>query len=283
MCKKLFGKLPYIDFTGVDGELIRWTVPEKLPSIDFSGVHLGDTTTWVGPPRFTRHGKRYSRAYKAWLHMKDRCLNPRNKNFARYGGRGITICQPWIDSFIAFYQDMGDPPPAHSLDRIDNDGPYCRENCRWATRKTQMNNMSTNHPITANGETHTLAEWSHMTGLDRFIIADRLSRDWTPEQALTQSVRLCSTEPIVFDGKSQSLSAWARELGMSISLLQARLQTWSLQDALTTPVGGRWPSITFDGKTQNISEWSRETGLTRATIRRRLKLGLTVAEVLRKG
>ena len=226
------------------------------------------------------HGKRNTREYKTWLGMKDRCLNPRNKDFSFYGGRGITICQSWIDSFSAFYQDMGPRPPGHTLDRIDNDGPYSPENCRWTTPTMQQSNKRSNHRITANGVTHTLAEWSAIRDVPHTIFTDRLKRGWTPEDAIFIPVRPCSTEPITFEGKSQSMSAWARELGISCSLLHQRLGTWSLRDALTTPVGGRWPAITFDGKTQNISEWSRDTGLGRATIRRRLAKGWPIEKVL---
>lgn len=98
--------------------------------------------------------------YQAWSSMFSRC-NARSHwiNYHRYGGRGITICERW-NTFLNFFEDMGERPPGMSLDRIDNDAGYSPENCRWATRQEQARNRSTNRLITFNGETKTLTEWA---------------------------------------------------------------------------------------------------------------------------
>lgn len=88
-----------------------------------------------------RHGLTHSPAHHSWLAMKQRCLNPKHSAFRNYGGRGITICQRWINSFENFLADMGERPEGTSLDRIDVDKGYSPENCRWATKSEQARNV----------------------------------------------------------------------------------------------------------------------------------------------
>ncbi len=98
--------------------------------------------------------------YRAWVNMKTRCNNPNYRDFHRYGGRGISVCEKW-DSFDGFIDDMFDSYDEKlTLDRIDNDGDYEKGNCRWATRKEQANNMVSVPRHKYNGKEMTLAEWA---------------------------------------------------------------------------------------------------------------------------
>lgn len=132
----------------------------------------------------TTHGLRYSPEYNHWRHMKGRCYNPNNHKYKNYGGRGITVCERWHD-FLAFYEDMGPRPSKHhSIDRIDNDGDYCPENCRWATVITQSRNKRNVTSFTYNGKTMTVPEWAEHLGVRALSIHARLNRGWSVEEAL---------------------------------------------------------------------------------------------------
>jgi hypothetical protein len=144
------------------------------------------------------HGMRRSAEWKAWQNLKRRCDNHKREDFHRYGGRGIEVCPAWHNSFLAFYSDMGPRPSSgHTLDRIDNDGPYSPENCRWLTRKEQAQNRQSNHRLTLDGVTRTLAEWEDACGLKADTIGRRLRLGWSVEKALKTSVRggMGRTEP----------------------------------------------------------------------------------------
>lgn len=121
----------------------------------------------------------------AWHGMLARCANPRHKSYASYGGRGIAVCERW-QQFSNFFADMGERPVGHSLDRINNEGPYSPDNCRWAPRTVQMRNTRSNRFLTLDGVTKTLAEWGVHTGIATETIWDRLNNGWSVSDALTR-------------------------------------------------------------------------------------------------
>ena len=121
--------------------------------------------------------------------MVQRCTNPRNKDFSYYGGRGISICDRWRNSFSAFLEDIPERPSAkHTLERRDNSGPYSPENCCWATRKEQGRNQRSNVMVTFQGKTLCVSDWANELGISKGTIARRL-RKWTTEKALTTKMR----------------------------------------------------------------------------------------------
>ena len=139
-----------------------------------------------GNQRARRHGcsgsKKTGRAYNSWVAMKARCLNPHHKFFFRYGGRGITIYEPWL-VFENFLRDVGENPPRTTLDRYPNPaGNYEPGNVRWATRKEQQNNRRTN--ITLHGETKSVKEWLEFFHRNDRTYHQRRRAGWSIEDAL---------------------------------------------------------------------------------------------------
>ena len=130
----------------------------------------------------TIHGNWRSRTYKSWQMMKDRCQNSQCPEFSYYGGRGISVCARW-QVFENFLTDMGNRPPRTSIERIDNNGNYEPNNCRWATRHEQMNNTRANRLITFNNQTLNVSQWAKKLGINRNTLYVRLFRGQTAEQA----------------------------------------------------------------------------------------------------
>lgn len=140
----------------------------------------------------------HAKIYRCWLSMRGRCLNPRNKNFRHYGGRGIDICARWRNSFEAYYADVGDrPAPRMSLDRRDNDRGYhcgkCSEciergrepNWRWATQAEQVRNSRATTEVTVDGVTRSIGEWAARIGITQQSMGYRLAVGWPPELAVS--------------------------------------------------------------------------------------------------
>ena len=124
------------------------------------------------------------REFVSWWHAKDRCYNPADKAFPAYGARGITMCDRWRTDFGAFRQDMGPCPTGFSLDRIDNDGPYAPDNCRWASPRTQSNNTRRNRWLMVKGERMTATQAARRYAVNIKTVNTRLGRGWSPEDAV---------------------------------------------------------------------------------------------------
>lgn len=133
-------------------------------------------------------GKQWSPTYTVYHGMLQRCCNPNNPRWKDYGGRGITVCSEWRTSFATFFADMGERPIGCSIDRIDNDGPYQKDNCVWANDAQQARNKRDNRFLTYNGKTQTLSEWAEETSIPYYTLHSRLRRGWTVEKTLSKGM-----------------------------------------------------------------------------------------------
>lgn len=142
----------------------------------------------------TQHGLSHKvPEYGVWSNMLDRCENPTCESYPRYGGRGIYVCDRWHD-FVLFFADMGSRPFATAqLERQNNSGPYCPENCIWTTAKSQARNRRSNYILTINGVTKCLIDWAeyfgHSTKAQYQIVWQRISRGWQPLDALRKPTK----------------------------------------------------------------------------------------------
>lgn len=135
-----------------------------------------------------KHGMSGTPIWHAWQEMRQRCSNPKNQAFANYGGRGIRVCDRW-EKFENFISDMGMRPPGYELDRINNDGNYEPENCRWVTSRSNKHNKRTNHLVTWKGETLPITVWAERLGMHPRTLCNRIGRGWSLERAMTGKVQ----------------------------------------------------------------------------------------------
>ena len=186
----------------------------------------------------TTHGLSRTPEYYAWINMKHRCFNPNHKQYLYYGGRGITVCDRWLnlENFLA---DMGSRPSAkHSLDRIDNNGDYSPKNCKWSTKAEQENNKRTNHLITIVNETYTIVQWTEKKGYGETVIYNRLNLGWSDYDAVMTPVHIGKL--ITLESKTWTIAQWTKEKGYDKSVIPNRLyRGWSDYDAVMTPVKQR--------------------------------------------
>ena len=148
------------------------------------GCFKSETTS----KRSKTHGLSNSRTFRIWANMVTRTTNANFDRRKDYADRGISLCDKWL-TFEGFLSDMGECPSSqHSIDRVDNSLGYSRENCRWATAIEQANNTRANNRVSLNGETHTLAEWSRITGINYSTLRNRVNRSkMSAEDALRVS------------------------------------------------------------------------------------------------
>jgi hypothetical protein len=229
--------------------------------------------------------------YRLWRSIITRCANPNTPSYHRYGGRGITIYDPWINSFLTWkswiIRNLGERPPGAIFDRIDNNGNYEPGNVKWSTKVESANNTSTNTFIEYRNRTKSLAQWSRITGISRITIRNRLAASWTIEKTLTTKPEKYNrgTKPRTFtlDGETRSLKDWAKHFNVSFARVNTRIYVWGwdLERALKTPPEDQAPTIiTVNGITKTKTEWARESGVKAPTIAKRLERGLTGEDII---
>ena len=179
--------------------------------------------------------------FRVWTAIKTRCYNPNFKDFYRYGGRGIIVCERWLHSFQNFLADMGPRPSAkHSIDRFpDNDGNYEPGNCRWATGKEQSRNRRSNRILAHNGESLTIVEWSERTGVPHDTLIARIEAGWDIETAMSKPVKKQRRgELLEAFGEKKTLAEWGRDerCVVWVSALAYRINQcgWSPEKAIAT-------------------------------------------------
>ena len=141
----------------------------------------------IGKINYIHGESNKTRLYRIWCRMKQRCYNPNCNDYRYYGGKGVLICQEWINDYTAFmnWAVANGYDDSLTIDRINVDAGYCPDNCRWVSMLTQANNKSNNRVLEYNGESHTVTEWSRIVGISKKVLSNRVNRGWSTEDALT--------------------------------------------------------------------------------------------------
>ena len=194
-----FGRLTVVKQNGHKGKKVAWLCRcdcGNYTTVTGSELKTGGTKScgcinkerMKGNKIRLTHGGTKTRLYGIWRSMKQRTENPKTINYELYGGRGITVCDEWRDSFEAFRdwaQESGYKDDL-TIDRIDHDGPYSPENCRWVDWETQENNRCNNRLITYNGKTQSVSQWAREIGMKPKTLHRRINdKGWSVEKALT--------------------------------------------------------------------------------------------------
>lgn len=192
------------------------------------------------------HGMTNSRLYNIYNGVKERCYNKNCPSYKNYGGRGIIMCDEWLDKdngFVNFrnWSIQNGYIDKLTIDRINNNGNYEPNNCRWVTRKEQQNNRRCNTLLTYKGETKSIAQWSEQLGVNHMTLRGRLARGWSVEKTLTTKPiipnKICQYNSVTYNNETYKLTEWAKRVNIDYNVLRLRIQRgWDIEKALTTPV-----------------------------------------------
>lgn len=287
--------------------LIKWTLRcdcgNKVtiaPSKAVNGVQqsCGCLAHEMIGERSRKHGESHTRLFYLWVNMRYRCYDPKNKRYANYGGRGIKVCDEWNNDYATFAKWARENGYRDDLtiDRIDVNGDYTPENCRWATWEEQANNKTNNHLLTIDGETKTMTQWAKQYGIGMSTIWARVKNGWEPEMAVkTPSGGPGSNQTtfhpelkkkpierkyhvkhhnVVIDGEEMSLRAACLKLGLPYQAMHLRVTRYGMtpQEAIEKPYIDKSQSLKAKCRNHNMpygavvarikSGWSEERALS---------------------
>ncbi len=170
------------------------------------------------------HGLSGTKEYEAYRKMIDRCYNVKNAAYYNYGGRGIKVSLEWQgeNGPQQFYKDLGKCPDNFSLDRIDNNGDYSKENCRWATNKEQQNNTRYNIQLEYNNKKITVQELAILANIKETLVYDRIVRGWSIDRIVNTPPKPQNKRMIVIDGEEISLMDFKRKYQLDHNVVISR-------------------------------------------------------------
>ncbi len=177
--------------------------------------------------------------YWTWMNMRQRCTHPFARSFKNYGGRGITVCKRWRESFENFVKDMGVRPPGMTIERINNNAGYMKSNCRWATRAEQSVNRRNNRLLTFRNKTQPMSVWAKELNICYQTVFNRKKRGLSDARALSTTGTTCDPRKrfLTVQGVFRSVARWAEIKGIDSHLILERLEWgWSPEDAVNTGV-----------------------------------------------
>ena len=222
--------------------------------------------------------------------MLQRCENPKNQKYGDYGGRGIKVCRRWL-KFENFLADMGECPPGLTIERKDNDKGYFPGNCIWASRAQQAKNRRYCRRITFNGKTQLLDAWAEETGIASMTLRGRLNAGWSVKQALTvpPGTENKAAKFLEHDGLRLNIRQWARRLGVSPTMIKARIKKgMAIADVLSCPSGSldrRYSRknniiLTHQGETLSLKDWAEKLQVAYLTLYMRHQRGWPIEQIL---
>jgi hypothetical protein len=248
-----YGKLKVISYAGIIGGQYSWLcLCECGQEIVLAGEHIkrkrnskcicsSRQDLRIPEPWNPSHGIAKHPLYNIWIGMIDRCRNPNNISYKRYGDRGIQVCDRWMNSIESFAEDMGPRPSAvHSIDRLDNDGPYSPENCEWRTSAEQNRNQCSNVWFEHEGRKMVISDWAKELGVERKTLIHRLKIGVPVAIAFSAEARNLPGqrrfEIVEIDGESLNVRDWCERYGITTFLYYRRIkQGWDSKRAILTP------------------------------------------------